>query len=104
MSRVYFFHVAQGLRGCYMPDNSWVAKVSTRRELKSILESEAESIRDAGFIGCSRKAIAWLAAECWRSRGKFTLDYVAPYKTHGQDGYPYGLFCSAATRQDWKDQ
>ncbi len=32
MSR--YFNVSHGLRGCYMPDNSQIVKVTTRRELK----------------------------------------------------------------------
>jgi len=99
----YYFHVSQGLRGCYLPDNSYVVKVTTRRELKSALESEACYIRDAGFIGCSKRAVAWLATTCWRNRGKATLDYVAEYRNKDQDYYPYGLFCSAATKNDYAE-
>jgi len=96
----YYFHIAQGLRGCYMPDNAYIVKVETRKQLKDILNSEAYSIRDCGYVGCSKRAIAWLSAEAWRNRKKFTLDIVAPYGWRKQ-GYPYGVFCSKATRSDY---
>ena len=102
-ARNYYFHISQGLRGCYLPDNAYIVKVKTRRELKEALESEAYYIRDAGFIGCSRRAIAWLASATWKVKGKCTLDYVAPYKNKGQSGYPYGIFCSPANKEDYKE-
>lgn len=101
---VYYFSISTGLRGCYLPDSAYVVEVKTRRELKNALEWEADSIRDAGFIGCSKRAVAWLAAECWRNRGKATLDFVAPYKERSQEGYPYGLFCSASTKEDYTEE
>ena len=100
---MYYFHISLGLRGCYMPDEAYVVKVKTRRELKAYLEYEAADLRDAGYIGFSKKAIATLAAECWRQKGKVTRDYVAPYKEKSQEGYPYGLFCSPASRAEWKE-
>lgn len=97
----HYFTISQGLRGCYMPDSCYTVRVDTRRELKAYLESEAGSIRDAGFIGCSTGAIAGLAALAWRKRKGFTLDLVSPYKAQGQDGYPYGLFVGHARRGDY---
>jgi hypothetical protein len=105
--KFFYFAVSQGLRGCYMPDSLYILKTQTRKGLKKALESEAYSIRDAGFVGCSKKAVAALAAECWRSRGRSTLDNVAPYRsakaTRPQD-YPYGLFCSASSKEGYKEQ
>ena len=105
--KLFYFAVSQGLRGCYLPDSSYVIEVKTRRELKSTLESEAYYIRDANFVGCSRRAIAWLANVCWKNRNKYTLDYVAPYRYRNASRpgeYPYGLFCSRASREDFKNQ
>jgi hypothetical protein len=101
--KTFYFHISQGLRGCYMPDNSYAVKVTTRKQLKSILKSGAYYIRDAGFVGCSKRAVQWLAAECWRNRAKATLGSVVPYKYKGQSGYPYGLFCSVATKDDYEE-
>ena len=102
-----YFHISQGLRGCYMPDNSQVIKCATRRELKSALEYDADSIRDAGMVGCNKKQIAWLAAIAWREAQKPNpayLPYVAPYRDKHQDSYPYGIFVSVATRSDYLEQ
>ena len=63
----YYFFISEGLRGCYLPDSAYILETKTRKDLKSALEAEAYYIRDAGFIGCSRKAVASLAAECWSS-------------------------------------
>jgi hypothetical protein len=100
-----YYVISQGFQGCYMPDNCYIVAVNTRRELKSVLESEAYYIRDSGAIGCNKKQVAWLAAECWRNRDKCTLDFVAAYRYKYQTGYPLGLLCSPSNRIDfleWK--
>lgn len=85
-----YFAIHQGLCGCYMPDSAYIIKADTRRELKAALESEARDIRDAGGVGLSKKAIAWLANAAWRNR-RSSGKYVAPYRWKHQDYYPYAL-------------
>lgn len=99
-----YFSISQGLRGCYMPDSAYEIRVKTRRELKDVLESEAYSIRDAGFLGCNKKAIAWLANAAWKGYGgRNYLPYVAPYRNPDSPGnFCYGLFAAPSTRDDWK--
>jgi len=99
-----YFTIWQGLRGMYMPDSAHIIRAATRAELKSALESEARYIQDAGGIGMSKRAIAWLAAVAWRNR-KASADYVVPYRWKEQDSYQYalGVFCGA-TRADYLAQ
>ena len=95
-----YFHIAAGLRGCYMPDNAFVIKCDTRRELKNALQWEAYSYRDAGFIGANKKAIATIAAAAWRDRKKTQLPYALPLaQTPGN--YCHGIFVSSATRDEY---
>ncbi len=98
MSR--YFWIECGLRGAYADGNGYIEKCDTRRELKAALQWEADSIRDAGGVGLSKRAIAWLAARVWSDR-KTTLPYVAPYRWKYQDSYPYGIHVSQSTRADW---
>jgi hypothetical protein len=99
-----YFTVYQGLRGCYMPDSAYTIRANTRRDLKSILQWEADSIRDAGMVGCSKKEVAWLAATAWRNRRRPSGEFVAPYRSAEQKHYPYalGVFVGV-TRQDYLD-
>jgi len=102
-----YFHISQGLRGCYMPDNAYVIRADTRRQLKAALAWEADSLRDAGAIGCSKRAIAWLANAAWKAsqdKRNPVGDYVAPYRFPSQDSYCMGLFASVATRADYLAQ
>jgi len=100
-----YFTIWQGLRGAYMPDSAYTIKADTRRELKSALAWEADSIRDAGGIGMSKRAITWLAATAWRNRKSKTGEYVAPYKWAGMDSYPYALgVFTGANRADYLGQ
>lgn len=102
-----YFAISQGLRGCYMPDSVYIIKAGTRRELKAALEYEARDLRDAGFIGLSKRAIASLAAGAWNEAGKVSarsIDFVAPYRAAGMSHYPYGLFASVSTRADYLAQ
>lgn len=101
-----YFHISHGLRGCYMPDSSYVIRAATRRELKDAIAREAESYRDAGFIGANQKAIAALAAIAWRN-AKTRADYL-PYAlplapSHSRGNYCYGVFVGNATRDDWRE-
>lgn len=102
-----YFSISNGLRGCYMPDSCYTIKVNTRRELKSALAWEADSINDAGFVGLNKRAIAWLANAAWKraNGGSGYLDYVAPYGEGNRgNGFPYGLFCNVSTRSDYITQ
>lgn len=86
-----YFTIWNGLRGCYMPDSAYIIKADTRRELKAALQWEADSIRDAGGVGMSKKAIARLANAAWKAR-KQSGEYVAPYRWAYQSGtFPYAL-------------
>ena len=101
-----YFTITQGLRGCYMPDNAYVIKCETRRELKSALAWEADSITDAGFVGCNKRAVAWLAATLWRraAPGKRDggLESVIPYRCADQrDNWAFAIGGSPATRDEY---
>jgi hypothetical protein len=101
-----YFSIYTGLRGMYMPDGAYIIKADTRRELKSTLQWEADSIRDAGGIGLSKKTIAKLAAIAWRER-KFCREYVAPYRYpyHGKRNYCMGLgVFTGMTRKEYIEQ
>ena len=96
-----YFHISNGLRGCYMPDSSYVIKADTRRELKSAIAYEAESYKDAGFIGGNKRAIAWLAAAAWRDK-KPGLPYCLPVAPeHNRTNYCFGVFVSRASRSEY---
>jgi hypothetical protein len=86
-----YFTLYHGLRGCYLPDSAFIVRATTRKELKSALASEAYYIRDAGMVGCNKRAIAWLAAAAWRNRRKASGEYVAPYRDARHTHYPYAL-------------
>ena len=97
-----YFHVSNGLRGCYMPDSAYVLKAETRRELKQQLQFEADQLKD-GMVGLSKRAITSLAAQAWREAQKpnpAVLPFCVPYGRFKGDAY-YGLFASVATRDEY---
>ncbi len=96
-----YFWIECGLRGAYCDGNGYIAKCDTRRELKAALQWEADSIRDAGGIGLSKKAVAWLSNAVWQHRRKEQLPIVLPYRWRYQDHYPYGIHVSNATRKEY---
>lgn len=100
-----YFQIIQGLRGCYMPDSSAVIRCDTRRELKAALQWEADSIREAGFQGIDKRAVAWAAAKAWRdaapkSRG---AGAILPYGNRHL-GRPYSVEVSPSNRADYLEQ
>lgn len=96
-----YFSISQGLWGCYLPDDNYIIKVKTRKELKKCLENEALYIKDAGFVGLNKRAVAWLAAASWRNDGSYCVPYR--YANHGAS-YAYALFCQRATRAEYLTQ
>lgn len=101
----HYFHVSTGLRGCYMPDSSYVVRVDTRRELIATLEWEAWHIRDAGFMGASKGDVRRIAAAIWRDRTakRERFDFCVPYghRRGNTSDYAFGIFVSHATRTDY---
>lgn len=100
-----YFTIWQGLRGCYVPDSAYILRANTRKELKTALQWEANSIRDAGGIGMNKRAIAWLANAAWKAR-KTSGEYVAPYRfAYQKRSYPYALgVFTGASRSDYLNQ
>lgn len=97
-----YFHISNGLRGCYMPDSATIVAVSSRRELKTILEAEADQYRESGYIGGSKRAIAHIAALAWRDKRKGHLPYCLPFAPpHARDSYSQGVFVSNESRADY---
>ena len=87
-----------------MPDNAYIVRCHTRRELRAAIAGEADSYRDAGFIGANQRAISWLAAIAWRNRRKFQLPYALPLAPpHARDSYCHGIFVASATRDEHRE-
>ncbi len=103
-----YFSVSTGLRGAYLPDNAYVIKADTRRELKSVIASEADGYADAGFVGASKKAVAWLAAAGWKNAQQAStpryLSLCLPLAREKGSGYAFGIFVSPATRAEYLEQ
>lgn len=98
-----YFQIMNGLRGCYMPDSSWQFKADTRKELKRIIQQEADSLLDAGFkYGLSKRVIARFAAHIWRANSCQIYGECLPYTDDLGKGYPYGLTVIQNTRAEFR--
>lgn len=95
-----YFIISIGLRGGFMPDSSFPFKTETRRELAETLEYEAESLRDAGFSGLSKRNCRRLAAMVWRDNGRQYLPLCLPYGP-GKNRQ-FGLMVCSVTLQEYK--
>lgn len=99
-----YFHISQGMRGAFLPDNAYIVKVDSRRELKAIVESEAESIRDAGFYGANKREVASTVADAWRNtkaKVKSPYSFVIPYGMNKDRYRPYAIHIAHSTRADY---
>lgn len=94
-----YFTISNGLRGCYMPDSSYVRRVDTRRELKAALTDVIRDCTDARF---SKRDVASLAAEMWRDAQSHAPSYL-PRAFPMPDNRAYAVFISTATRRDYVD-
>lgn len=94
-----YFHISNGLRGCYMPDSSSVVRVDTRRELKEALHDAIAYCTEAPF---NKRDVASLAAEMWRDAQSKAPSYL-PRAFPMPDNRAYAVFISTATRRDYVD-
>lgn len=99
-----YFHIALGMRGCYMPDSSYVVKVDTRRELKAVVEDEAQRLRDGGYVGASKREVTSTVADAWRNMRaarRSPYPFVVPYGMRPGAMRPYAIHIAHSTRADW---
>lgn len=104
----YYFHIMQGLRGCYMPDSAFLVRAETRRELKAILRDTVESYANSDAIDSeyrlrfNREHITAAAAAAWKAAARKSgnpYPYVIPIGPKRER--PYGVFVSTATRAEF---
>lgn len=101
-----YFHISSGLRGGYMPDNSYIFKCDTRRALRSIVENECDASREAYGYGGTKADITRIVALVWReSKPKARRPYL-PYaigfgRSRNANDRPFGVFISHATRAEY---
>lgn len=100
-----YVHVSNGLRGCYMPDNSSIMEFATRKELKSFLVSESDDMRDAYGYGGTKQEIASVAAFAWKNRKKgWNYDIAIGFgRSRAANDRPFGLFLGHATRHEFAE-
>lgn len=104
-----YFNVSNGLRGCYLPDNAFVAKCDTRRALRDLVEYDANDMIEAYGFGYSKRDRAAIVARIWReAKGRLPksfYDHVIGFgRTRSKSDRPFGLFISHATRADYLAQ
>lgn len=105
MTYRYFF-ISNGLRGCYMPDNIYVARFTTRRQLIDLIENESRDMLEAYGFGYSKRDRVAIACRIWREATgrapKTRLDHAIGFgRTRSTSDRPFGLFISHATCADW---
>jgi len=92
-----YFQIMQGMRGCYLPDNAYIIRADTRRELKRAIAWDADSTADGGFVGLSKRNVAWAAAHAWRKGSKGA---ILPYGYKGESK-GFSIEISRTTRADY---
>lgn len=100
-----YLTISNGLRGCYLPDNVYVARFATRKELRQFLTSECSDMREAYGFGGSKKEIAATAAWCWKHRkAGWGSDMVIGFGcTRSISDRPFGLMLGHATRREYSE-
>lgn len=100
MSANKYFVIMEGLRGCYMPDSCAYVAMKTRRELKSYLESQADMIAQAGYIGVGKRRVAQFAALCWKHCASESLPFALGYGERGKSK-SFGIMVGRASRSEY---
>lgn len=106
MSKVAYFNVVNGLRGCLVPDSAFVARVTTRRDLHAIIAGECAILREAYRFGGSQKELSRVTQALWRETRKGARKATLPHAIGFGDKagqLTYGLHVGHATREDWEE-
>ena len=97
----HYFHISAGLRGAYTDgaESAFIVACDTLAELREAIAGEAESWRDAGYVGASKRNVAIVARDAWDARDKgFQLPYALPLApSHDRGNYAFGVFVANAT-------
>lgn len=110
----HYFFISTGLRGAYMPDNGYVVKVDSKKELKAIVQSEFDSIKDAGYL-INQKELVATVSDIWnnlkairRSPYSFTIAYghrgTSGYYRNATANKCFAISISHATESDYLEQ
>lgn len=102
----HYLIISAGLRGQDMPDNIYVVRVDTCRELAEILVNETNAARDAGYIGASKQSILCIAASIWgdlESKLRTNREFRFPCNAKRGDtsNYEFGIFVGHASRAEY---
>ena len=104
-----YFHLSNGLRGCYMPDRAAILAVSSRRELKKAIEYECSDMREAYGFGGSKADIATTVAWVWREwalrhkrQSKGYLPIAIGFgRSRSKNDRPFGVFIEPVSRSEY---
>jgi len=104
-----YFCIQTGLRGCYMPDDCYHIKVTSRKELKSIVASECDSMRGAYGFGGPAKEISSTIAHIWREanskKNKPYLPYAIGFgRSRARTDRPFAVFIAHADKRDYEEE
>ena len=97
--------ISNGLRGCYMPDSCYVAKFTTRCELKAFIANECSDMREAYGHGGTKQEISAIAAYAWKMRRNgWQYDLAIGFgRSRAANDRPFGLFLGHATRREYSE-
>jgi hypothetical protein len=104
-----YFCIQTGLRGCYMPDQSYHVKVTSRKALKSVITDECNLMREAYGFGGPAKEISSTIAHIWREansgRNKSYLPYAIGFgRSRDTHDRPFAVFIAHADRRDYEEE
>ena len=96
-----YFFIIQGLRGCYMPVDSYAVACGSQEDLRALLVEVCADYRTGFRFGGAQKDIRRLAAEVW-SRPNERYEFVLPFGDRAGDR-PYAVAVSNASESDYRE-
>ena len=104
-----YFVISCGLRGCYADDSDFIIKVTSRKELKSIVSSECSYSREAYGYGGSKQEISSVVAQVWANRKSkkgyyHTYPFVIGFgRSRNTTDRPFGVFISQVSKTEYNE-
>jgi hypothetical protein len=109
---IRYLHIMCGLRGCYLPDVSYIVAVTKRREIADIIRTEALCQAGEGepTIGLDDHRLSWLTQAVWEGHSALLPWGYKPEgasKHHCGSGRwprPYSIAVCPSSRDEYESE
>lgn len=98
-----YFWIAQGLRGCDLPDNGFCVEAESKERLHACVAWECRYAKEAYGYGGTKRELAWAVNFIWNNPHYGQLVTIGFGRSRLRKDRPFGVFISQATENEFRE-